>query len=83
MADSDMNTGSLLPIIDWKDHDRIHTGDSSRRDVFKVDRYVSQTLRIRGTTNATGQRRVFMFENKKSQIDYYNPQNTRIAHNYM
>ena len=79
MAGSDMNTGSLLPITDWKDHYRIYTVDLSRQEVFEGDPYVSQTLRIRGTPSA-GRLRVFMFKNKKTQIDYSNPQNTRTVH---
>ena len=81
MGGRDMNTGSLLQITHWKTHYRIYAVDLSRQIVFEADPYVSQTIRLRGTPNAAGQLKVFMFKNKTTEIDYSNPQNTRTVHN--
>ena len=77
MAGQDRNTGSLLPISDWKANYRIYAVDLSRQEIFEADPYVAQQIRIHGTPSAAGRLRVFMFRNRKTQIDFSNPENTR------
>ena len=81
MEGEDVNTGSLLPITDWKARYRIYAVDLSRQEVFEGDPFAVQSLRLRGTPSAAGRLRVFMFKNKKTRIDYSHPENTRTIHN--
>ena len=55
MGGRDMNTGSLLPITNWKTNCKIYAIDLSRQVVFEADPYVSQTIRLRRTPSAGGQ----------------------------
>ena len=43
-----------------------------RQEVSEGNPYVSQKLRVLGTQSTAGRPRVFMFSNKKMQIDYLN-----------
>ena len=89
MGGNDYNTGSLLPISDWKARYRIYAVDLSRQEDFEVDPNVSQQIRIRGIhsvtpapnpANVVGTLRVYIFKNKKTQINFSNPEKTRTIH---
>ena len=81
MSGQDMNTGSLLPIDVWRARYKIYAVDISRQEVFEGNPYAVQQIRIRGIPSAAGRLRAFMFKNKKTQIDYARPENTRTIHN--
>ena len=80
MGGNDYNTGSLISISDWIERLRIYAIDLSRQEVFESDPNASQTLRVRGTPSAAGRLRVYMFKNKKTQINFSNPEKTRTIH---
>ena len=80
MGGNDYNTGSLLAISDWLDRYKIYAVDLSRQEVFEADPNVSQQIRIRGTPSAAGTLKVYIFKNKKTQIDFSNPEKTRTIH---
>ena len=77
---NDYNAGSHLAISDWLDRYKIYAVDLSRQEVFEAHPNVSQQIRIRGTLSATGALKVYLFKNKKTQIDFSNPEKTRTIH---
>ena len=73
----DVNTGSLLPYTDWLSRYRLYAVDLSRQEIFESDPNVVQTIRLRGTPSANGQLIVVLAKNRKTRIDFANPQNTK------
>ena len=73
----DVNTGSLLPYTDWLSRYRLYAIDLSRQEIFESDPNVVQTIRLRGTLSANGQLIAVLAKNRKTRIDFANPQNTK------
>ena len=73
----DVNTGSLLSYVRWANFYRIYAFDLSRQEIFESNPNAVQTIRIRGTASAAGTLMCILFKNKKTQISFSNPQNTR------
>ena len=73
----DYNTGSLLPYTDWKSTYRLYALDLSRQEVFEGDPNKVQQIRLRGTASANGTLLIILMKNKKTHIDFANPQNTK------
>ena len=80
MSGLDVNTGTLLSLSTWKNNFRIYAVDLSRQEAFEGNITPIQQIRIRGTPNAAGTLRVFMFKNKVTEINYSRPSETRTTH---
>ena len=73
----DVNTGSLLPYVEWLEKFRLYVVDLSRQEIFESDPNVVQTIRLRGTPNAAGRLLVVLAKNRTTRLDFANPQNTK------